>query len=69
MERLRLELKVTTDRLEGKLAAKEVELSAAIQRKEVLEAALADKESAQHMGELLHEKLSAQLTEAQAQVP
>ena len=67
-ERLKLELKITSGQLEGRISALEMELQTALQRKEVLEAALADRESAQHMGELLHEKLSAELRESQAQV-
>ena len=67
-ERLKLELKITSGQLEGRISALEMELRTALRRKEVLEAALADRDSAQHMGELLHEKLSAELRESQAQV-
>ncbi|XP_070180710.1 centromere-associated protein E-like [Littorina saxatilis] len=67
-ERLRLELKVTTDQLKCRISALELEVQTAVQRKKVLEVSLADKESAEHMGELLHEKLSTDLQESQAQV-
>ncbi|XP_076452452.1 uncharacterized protein LOC143288036 [Babylonia areolata] len=67
-ERLQLELRVTGDRLQNRISALELEQQNTEQRKQVLEAALADKESVQRMGELLHDKLSVDLQESQAEV-
>lgn len=56
------------DELQSRISVLERELQNALHSKELLEGVLADKESAHHMGESLHEKLSKELQDSQTEV-